>query len=489
MTIPVTLLRPRFCFAVGRRSVTAVEVQTGVTDASVVRFRSYGTDNRDSSHGIWLSDVVRAAMSDLDIPAQTEVDIALLRPLCWSKVLDLPTVRGKQRRKLLNQHAQRFFPLGSSAALVAGCPVEHSIRRGSRLTLVAAARTAEVESITEAFREAGIRIGRIAAAPAALADCAAEALHRPGRLQRFGRSRQAESQSAAVVLYEDMIEVIVFDHGRPAALLPFSRRIRDPDEFTLSAQRIVRGLSRFAADEGPWKLSVHGHSDEAKGLARRLDGVQGHEDAQAVVGVCESGGAGLSALAAVMQHEEAPQLLPEELQKSRATSARTRSILLGCTLLMFLALGALLRLLDLRRETSALEDARRTIASSVVQAQRDRQALMRIRQVLRTVSSEKARPGQEWTGFFAALAGALPDSAYLTGVAEDSQGIRLSGFANDPIKTAEALRKAELPGRPVFVGSTARTSGSGRRQFQILLVPKAFSGIRAGKLDRPGVSR
>ncbi|HEV2148329.1 MAG TPA: PilN domain-containing protein, partial [Longimicrobiaceae bacterium] len=130
---------------------------------------------------------------------------------------------------------------------------------------------------------------------------------------------------------------------------------------------------------------------------------------------------------------------PEAQRAAAARRIRQRAVAFLSASVVVLLLSAGVHLWGVRRELELVQSRRAAIADAVADAQRARESVNGLRMRLETLA-ELEEKAPRWTPQFAALAQALPDSAYLQALTADSTGLRLGGLARSASGVVPALQ-------------------------------------------------
>lgn len=136
------------------------------------------------------------------------------------------------------------------------------------------------------------------------------------------------------------------------------------------------------------------------------------------------------------------ELVPTPIADARAAWSRiwSRRLWVSAAALCLLALG--LTRWGMARELAAVRQARVAIRGEVGAAMAAREALETRRAMLQAIAQAE-RGASRWTGVLGALAGDLPDDAWLTGLRGTADSLALDGSAEQAGGVFEALQRAK----------------------------------------------
>jgi Tfp pilus assembly protein PilN len=454
--------------AIGPSHVTAVVLRRtarGVRPGRTWEFpvdASIGDDQAERLTGVLRQ--LRAALGR----RRLTLSFALLAPLAHAKVLTLPPVAAAQMGPLLRRNARRYFLSGSDPVLADGRPLR---RRGAGAPVLAGcAAEATVEAVMSAADAVGARVGAVTAAPVAL-------LEATGASARLGRGRVG-----VVVSSTSWSEMIFLEDGEPRRLQPVAGAGTDDSD---RGDLLLAALRPRGDGAGIDRVLVVGIDPPASWLRAALDdGTAGPRPVAAPL-VQGMAPAAMAAFGAALVGERGPQFVTEQIGLRRRQRHRRWLASLGAAAVLVLAAAGLIHLRGLHAELEAVQAARLASAPEVDAATEARASLVALRDRLAGLAQLEADPGPGWTGFFAELAGTLPDSAYLVSFTGSSGEIRLSGVAHSAHTVVPALRASALFGDASFSAPLRADGTEGRERFE-LTVPVRHDGRLQGRVERPG---
>jgi Tfp pilus assembly protein PilN len=414
--------RARLAMAAGPDRLTVVRLGGGVLGRTrveeVLRYPLAAAD------GAALEEGLRGLAAELGAGGGV-LDVALLRRMAHAKVVPLPPVRRAELGALLRRNARRHFAVRDEP-LVADALRMPGPRHGPLApALAACAPAAMVQAIADAAEGAGFGIGRMVPAAVALAEAVR------ARVPRARRGR-----IAAVACVPGAPELVLLENGAvrlvqplPASADPvllarsIAAAVREGAESGVVVDALlVLGDAGDGADAVRFALDAEGDAPPQL-MDRGLDGLP----AEAVL-----------ALGAAVARESAPSLLPEPLVRERARAARRRTVFLAAAASVLLLIAAAAHLSGVRAEVESVRARRAQIAPQVRKALDSRTGVTELRERLRVLSALEAQ-APAWTAQMAALARALPDSAWLRTLTADSAGVRMSGVARSVSTVIPAL--------------------------------------------------
>ncbi|UCF18642.1 MAG: PilN domain-containing protein [Gemmatimonadota bacterium] len=455
----------RLGLAIGTDRVIAVELRrtlSGLRPGRVLT-RQLQPPTEDGS---WPD--LSAALAELrdDLGAVGgRASIALLRPLAHAKVIPVPPVRRGDLRPLLTRNVRRYFLVGAGA-VAADAESLGRRRRGETVRAMAVCGSASrVESIYAAVSEAGFRPDVITAAPLAIIGAVAALV--PG----------ARKGPLTIAIYgPGWREGIAVQEGVPHLLEPWNG-IAATD-----VAGLVAGLGRAGPGEadgpgGRRRTVVLAAADDWRKISNDLSRETGEEPLEAAA-LSEFEPAALAAYGAALVPDSAPLLLSERARRVRQGRLNRRVAGLAAAAVVAIATAGGLRLWGLGREFDAVAAERRAHALEVSQALQMRQTAEAIRVRLESIASVE-QSTLLWTPAVAALAEALPDSAYLVSLSAEGMQLRLTGVASSASAIVPALEASPLL-REVSLTSARRADGSGEGEsFDLALAIEADSALAA----------
>ncbi|HYR06877.1 MAG TPA: PilN domain-containing protein, partial [Longimicrobium sp.] len=172
------------------------------------------------------------------------------------------------------------------------------------------------------------------------------------------------------------------------------------------------------------------------------------------------------ALGAALARDSAPTLLPDSLVRERARAARRRTAFLAVAACVLLLVAAAAHLGGLRREVDAARARRAEIAPRVGKALEARSGVTELRERLRVLAALEAG-APAWTDRMAALARALPDSAWLRTLTADSAGVRMGGVARSVSTVIPALEASPRFDRVGLAAPIRWEAGDTGERFEV----------------------
>jgi|GEM_PF-2410832 len=414
--------RARLAMAAGPDRLVVVSLRGGTLGrARVDEVLRYPLPSADPAA---LEEGLRGLAAELGAGGGT-LDVALLRRMAHAKVVPLPPVRRAELGALLRRNARRHFAVRDEA-LVADAVRMPGSRQGSLVPALAACAPASVvQSIADAAEQAGFGVGRMVPAAVALAEAVR------ARVPRARRGRVA-----VVACVPGAPELVMLENGAVQLVQPLpatadavllarsiAAAVREGAESgVLVDALLVLGDAGDGADAVRYALDAEGEAPPQL-LDRGLDGLP----AEAVL-----------ALGAAVARESAPSLLPDRIVAERARAARRRTVLLAAAASVLLLIAAVAHLSGVRAEVEAVRARRAEIAPRVRKALESRSGVTELRERLRVLSALETN-APAWTEQMAALARALPDSAWLRTMTADSAGVRMAGVARSVSTVIPAL--------------------------------------------------
>ena len=385
---------------------------------------------------------------------QLALDIAVMRPLGAAKVLAVPRVRSRELRGLVQRGARRYF-LGLPEPISVDARPIRGVARGALAPALAAGASAPVvDAIAAAAHVGGAQVESITPAGLALAEALCSAVPRARR----GRVTVVVSSPA-------WVEVLALDSGVPRLLQPLAAA-PIPDAQALAAEA-VEAIRSAAAELGPARWIIVCGDDLGGQLPLALAAAGADIPpllrAPALAGV---DAAALAAIGATLTGAGTPSLLPEGLRARERERARRRTIVLAAGTAAMLASAAGLHLWGISRELRAVEDARSALAPAFAEAERARRAVEEVRARLETVHRLEGSQVR-MTGALAALAKAMPDSAYLTSFSATGPELQLGGMARTASAVIPSLDGSPLLDKATFAAPLRREESSGLERFEI----------------------
>lgn len=335
--------------------------------------------------------------------------VALLPPLAQVRCIPLPRMRATELLHLLRRDLSRYFPVAGD--MVVGA--ERPPGAAPLPVLATIAHSPLLAALHAAADGAGAELERVVPAHAAW---------RSAALATWPALRAGPS--VLLVSHGDLLELLHLANGWPSAY----RRL----PATTSAER-VRELLTDANGAFPPVAFV---GDAAAAAALAASGVSLLAGAPA-----DWAGGAADVAARHAPFARAPELVPEDVRKSRATAERRWVARLGAASLACLALAGALELWGTRREAAALEHRRAAIRVSVEQAVAVRDSATVVVDRLAALQSlQETAP--RWSALVTMLAARLPDDAYLLSLRAEGDSASLDGIAGSAADVVSALRSA-----------------------------------------------
>jgi Tfp pilus assembly protein PilN len=404
--------------ALGNDLLTAVELRQSWRGVRPARVWSWPllplTDDAGPAALATALDALRDALGAAEVSAS----IALLRPLAQAKVIATPPVGRGALEQLVQRNAQRYFIAGPEAALVAASPVGSPLDRSSSRAVAVYAAEQTVAAITAAAAAAGIAVERITAAPLALHE-AVRALVPGVRRGRVLAIMGGTSWLEALLLHDDTL--------RLALPLPVAS--------AADAEATARTVSRLIADgEGcgcrpDRAIVVSGDGVRDEAATRILADTDAEVSSIPIPPAMEQlDPAALAAFGAALAGGRSPLLVTDALRDARRRRATRRTASLYAVAALMLSAGAATQLWSLERRLHDVEASRRALSPSLAPAMAARKQVDAARSTLAALARVE-RESPRWTRVLAALAGALPDSAYLLSLSTNGAKLQLTGLA------------------------------------------------------------
>jgi len=458
--------RARVGFTIGLDHIVAVELRWGLTGPRVGQVQTRPL-SPPADDGTWpdLTDALREVTEALGVRIAA-ASIALRRPIARAKVLAVPRLSRRDARALLTRNVRRYFVVGSE-------PVEADamwLRRGKRGETVPAlavcADRRRIEMIEQCFAAAGVTVDGLTAASLALTHAVC-------------RSLTAARRGGTVIAVETAgwSEGIALCDGRPTALQPWAQPAAGIAE-------LVRGLQECGADvPEPGASDVTGivlaSAERREHVTEAVAAATGHAPID-WAGVDYLEPDAVAALGAALVPERAPLLLTDAARRVRRRRIRSRIAMLGTAAALLLAVSAGLYRLDLARELRQVTTARGAMAQEVSAALELRRSVTGVQERLKAFA-EAEQAEIDWTPALAALAQALPDSAYLLSLTADGIEIRLAGVANAASSVVPALEASPLLGKVSLTAARRADGGVDAERFDVALFldPESIGRSRA----------
>lgn len=449
--------------AIGRDRIVAVEVRKRLSGVRPGRVHARSLAP-PVDHGTWpdLTEAVEELLHALGARRGT-ASIALLRPLAQAKVISAPPLRRRDLRSLVTRNARRYFITGTDP--VVADALRSGVRRRERPSRAVAtcADARLIDAIHRSVTQAGIHTDFITAAPLALSEAVCSQI-------------PAARRGAVVVAVcsDGWSEGIAVSRGVPRVFEPWTETgTAEPLELTT---RIAQTGSGEAGSAEPTVRAIVVAPSAERGpivAAVRRELGDGLIDLPASVQELEP--AAMAAYGAALMREDAPALLPQAVRRERQRRIRRRVGVLAAAAVVMLGVSAGLRLWDLRRELEVVAASRQVLALRVSE-------ILELRRSLHTVNTLVDGIAQieegvvHWTPVVAALAEALPDSAYLVSMTADGLELRLVGVATVASVIVPALEASPLL-RGVSLTAARRAAGSqGGEQFDVGLALERRAG-------------
>jgi Tfp pilus assembly protein PilN len=457
LVIPIEERRPaprrrgrmRLAMAAGPDRLVVVRLGAGVRGPRVEEVMRYPLRSAD---GAALEEGLRGLAEELGAGGG-RMDVALLRRMAHAKVVPLPPVRRAELGALLRRNARRHFAVRDEA-LVADAVRMPGPRQGSLVPALAACAPASVVgSIADAAEGAGFGIGRMVPAAVALAEAV-----------RAGVPRARRGRVAAVACVPGAPELVLLENGAVRLVQPLPAST-DP---VLLARSIAAAVREGAEGGVPVDaLLVLGDAGDGADAVRFALDAEGEAPPQ----LMDQGLDGLPAeavlaLGAAVARESAPSLLPDRIVAERALAARRRTAFLAAAASVLLLVAAVAHLSGLRAEVEAVRARRAEIAPQVRKALDARSGVTELHERLRVLSALEAN-APAWTEQMAALARALPDSAYLRTLTADSAGVRMAGVARSVSTVIPALEASPSFDRVGLAAPIRWEAGDTGERFEI----------------------
>lgn len=445
---PVPRGRARLAMAAGPDRLVVVRLGRGVRGPRVEEVMRYELSSADPAA---LEEGLRGLAAELGVGGG-RMDVALMRRMAHAKVVPLPPVRRAELGALLRRNARRHFAVRDEP-LVADAMRMPGPRSGSLVpSLATVAPASVVQGIADAAGAAGFAIGRMVPAAVALAEAV-----------RARVPRARKGRIAAVCCAPGAPELVLLQDGAVRLVQPLPASA-DP---VLTARSIAAAVREAAADGAPADaLLVLGDDGEAEMVRYALEA-----EGTAPPLLLDSGLDGLPAeailaLGAALARESAPALLPDSVVRERARAARRRTVLLAAAAAVLLLVAAAAHLSGLRRELDAVRARRAQIAPQVGKALEARSGVTELRERLGVLSALEAG-APAWTDRMAALARALPDSAWLRTLTADSASVRMGGVARSVSTVIPALEASPRFDRVGLAAPIRWEAGDTGERFEI----------------------
>ena len=434
--------RVRIGLAIGANRVTAVQLSRYPLPATRYPRRVWSWPlTPPGADASWpsLANALAELRAELG-PALVTAGIALLRPFSHTKAISVPPVRSRELGALVTRNVRRYFAIGADAALADArfLPRRRRGRDGgdrSRDALAVTAQERDIQMVAAAVSSVGFRVVAITTGSVALTEGIRTLV------RAAGRGRVAVTVSSA-----DIAETIQLVGGRPVLVQPVLARTADTTAIA---------ITRTAGADGARKPI-------STAALRDLDP------------------AAIAAVGAVRPADDLPLLLPTDVKRERQRAARRRTSQIVAACAASVMLAAAFHLWGLRRELDAIERERSAIAPAVARATASRRAAVNVLSQLETIGIlERSAP--RYTEALAALAEALPDSAYLVSFAAQGTAFRVGGVA----RATTSVVVPALAASPHFFdvalfSPIERDEASGAEQFDLTLALRPRTVASAG---------
>jgi len=462
----------RLGLAIGPDRITAVEIRPGPLTARPGRVLCSPLA-QPLEDGTWPG-LTTALCELLEVlgargPAAS---IAILRPLAHAKVIHVPPVSPRDLRQLVTRNPKRYF-IGPSGRLVVDASPVGTGRRSTRAIAVCAEEH-RVAGILESVSAAGLRPEVVTAAPLALAAAVCR------------RVAGARRKPLVIAVWSPgWREGIALDFGDPRVLQPWNADSASDPQTSVSA--LARTSFGDVGPDGPRIGSVVLASEEERHRIRAaLDDEAGLEplDAAALEGLEPEA---IAAYGAALFPEETLSLAPlaaRQVQRRRI-GRRVAAMTAAAGILACSAAGAFLW--GLHREINAVKAQRHGIASGVESALELRRAAGGVADRLAAIAAIE-ETAVVWTPAVAALAKALPDSAYLVAMTADGVQLRLAGIARSASSVVPALEASPLLHEVALTSAQRSDVSEDLQSFDVaaVLEPDSIARLRREAHARRG---
>jgi Tfp pilus assembly protein PilN len=437
--------RVRVGIALGNEQMTAVELRQSWRGVRPGRVWSWPVMPLTDDVGQAALAQALEELHDALGAAEVSASFALLRPLAQAKVIATPPIGRRALELLVQRNAQRYF-IGAAegGALVTASPVGTSSPLGRASSRAVAVYAAEqtVAAITAAADSVGMVVERITAAPLALRE-AVRALV-PG--VRRGRV-------LAIVGGTSWLEALLLDDDTLRFALPL------PAASVADAESTARTVSRLIADgEGcgcrPERAMVISGDAAREDAALRIAADTDSDVSPLPVppAIEQLTPAALAAFGASLSGGRSPLLVTDALRDARRRGTIRRTASLYAVAAVMLSAGAATHLWTLHGRLAHVEASRRALSASLAPAMAERRSVEAARTTLDALARVE-RESPRWTRVLAALAQALPESAYLVSLSTSGSKLQLTGLA----ESAHAV-VAPLEASPAFADVTLSTA-------------------------------
>jgi Tfp pilus assembly protein PilN len=460
--------RTRVGIAVGAELLTAVELCQSWRGARPGRVWSWPlpslTDDARQAALVAALDELGGALGATEVSAS----IALLRPLAQAKVITTPPIARRALEQLVQRNAQRYFITGPDAALATASPVGAATGRPSTRAVAVCAAEQTVADIVGAAAAADIAVERITAAPLALREAI--------------RALVPSTRGGAVLTLvgaAGWAEALLVDDDALRLALPL------PVAGMADAESTARAVSRLIADaEGCGARPTHmlllcGDAPREESahqiVAGTDDGVSPVPVPPDVAGLSADA---LAAFGASIAGGRTPSLATDTLRNDRRRATLRRTASIYAVAAMMLGVGAVAHLWSLERRLDGVEASRRALSPSLAPVMAERRTIDAARSTLEALALVE-RTSPRWTGALAALARALPDSAYLLSLSTSGAKLQLTGLAASAHSVVAPL-EASLAFTDVALAAASRRDGAERRERFELSVNVDTSARSAG---------
>jgi hypothetical protein len=418
----------RLGLAIGPDRITAVEIRPGPLSARPGRVLTSSLA-QPLEDGTWpgLTAALCELLEVLGARGGT-ASIAILRPLAHAKVIHVPPVSPRDLRQLVTRNPKRYF-IGPTGRLVVDAGPVGTGRRSTQAIAVCAEER-RLAGILESVSAAGLRPEVVTAAPLAIAAAVCR------------RVAGARRKPLVIAVWSPgWREGIALDFGDPRVLQPWNADSASDPRTSVSA--LARTSFGDVGQDGPRIGSVVLASEEERHWIRAaLDDDAGLEplDEAALEGLEPEA---IAAYGAALLPEETLSLAPAAARQAQRRRIGRRAVAMSAAagILACSAAGAFLW--GLQREINAVKAQRQGIAPGVESALELRRAAGGVADRLAAIAAIE-ETAVVWTPAVAALAKALPDSAYLVAMTADGVQLRLAGIARSASSVVPALEASPL---------------------------------------------
>ncbi len=409
--------------AVGPDAMWAVPYTGRGTAADQVGPRMIPIDGNSSAS---LTQAFQVLEHELSCDA-ARLHIALLPPLVQARRIELPRLKLDEVRRVLAHNASKYF-FGARERQIVGARVIESGQRAPMTVFALAAAARTIDALYESAARVGWTIDTLVSAYVVWASAVGAA---------GPKTRTAPTW--IVHRATTFVEGILVQGGHPTW-------VRRCPATAVQSQAVSQWLS---------EISTH---DTAPSPRVAVLGVAGESDAP----LGELGDGGVERV--VLDHSDTPpglaaawvgrtsgiELLPDRVRSERVRKGRRLTAGLSAAAVLLIAIAATVELLGERRELTAIQRERTSVAEQVGATVAEREGLLELNERLAALAvAEESAP--RWSRVIANVAENLPDDAHLLAFRANADSLVMEGLAERAAGVFEAMQAA-----PDILGVRAR---------------------------------